>query len=132
VEQGDQAGPIGIAAAVSAPAPEAPAPPVAPAGDGAAPPPADLPKPETRVVVVGDSDFASNRAIGLQGNRDIFVNMANWLAQQENLIAIRPRDPQSRPLTMTADQGTVVFWFTQAVIPALLFAIGVRVWWRRR
>jgi ABC-type uncharacterized transport system involved in gliding motility auxiliary subunit len=83
-------------------------------------------------VVVGDSDFASNRAIGLQGNRDIFVNMANWLAQQENLIAIRPRDPQSRPLTMTADQGTVVFWFTQAVIPALLFAIGVRVWWRRR
>jgi ABC-type uncharacterized transport system involved in gliding motility auxiliary subunit len=132
VEQGDQAGPIGIAAAVSAPALEAPAPPAAPAEDGAAPPPADLPKPETRVVVVGDSDFASNRAIGLQGNRDIFVNMANWLAQQENLIAIRPRDPQSRPLTMTADQGTVVFWFTQAVIPALLFAIGVRVWWRRR
>jgi hypothetical protein len=33
---------------------------------------------------------------------------------------------------MTADQGPVVFWFTQAVIPALLFAIGVRVWWRRR
>jgi ABC-type uncharacterized transport system involved in gliding motility auxiliary subunit len=58
--------------------------------------------------------------------------MANWLAQQENLIAIRPRDAQDRPLTMTADQGTMVFWFTMVLIPALLFANAVRVWWRRR
>jgi ABC-type uncharacterized transport system involved in gliding motility auxiliary subunit len=130
LEQGDKAGPIGIAAAVSAPAPEAPAP--APPAEGAPPPAADAPKPETRVVVVGDSDFASNRAIGLPGNRDIFLNMANWLAQQENLIAIRPRDPESRPLTMTEDQGTMVFWFTMVLIPALLFANAIRVWWRRR
>ena len=130
VEQGDKAGPISIAAAVSAPAPEAPAAP--PPAEGAPPPPADAPKPETRVVVVGDSDFASNRAVGLPGNRDIFLNMANWLAQQENLIAIRPRDPESRPLTMTEDQGTMVFWFTMVLIPALLFANAIRVWWRRR
>jgi hypothetical protein len=131
VDKGDKAGPIAIAAAVSIPAPEAPAPDPPPAAEGA-PPAADAPKPETRVVVVGDSDFASNRAIGLQGNRDIFLNMANWLAQQENLIAIRPRDAQDRPLTMTADQGTMVFWFTMVLIPALLFANAVRVWWRRR
>lgn len=129
LEKGDKAGPVGIAAAVSTPAPDAPVPP--PAADGAPAAP-EAPKPETRVVVVGDSDFASNRAIGLQGNRDIFLNMANWLAQQENLIAIRPRDAQDRPLTMTADQGTMVFWFTMVLIPALLFANAVRVWWRRR
>ena len=127
LEQGDKAGPIGIAAAVSAPVAD-PAPPAA----DAPPPPADAPKPETRLVVVGDSDFASNRAIGLPGNREIFLNMANWLAQQENLIAIRPRDPEARGLTMTADQQTMVFWFTLAIIPALLFANAVRVWWRRR
>ena len=83
-------------------------------------------------MVVGDSDFASNRTIALPGNREIFLNMTNWLAQQENLIAIRPRDPEARGMTMTADQQRMVFWFTMAIIPALLFANAVRVWWRRR
>ena len=82
--------------------------------------------------MVGDSDFGSNRALGLQGNRELFLNMANWLAQQEDLIAIRPRDPEARPVTMTADQGQMVFWFTMLVVPALLFFTSLRVYWRRR
>ena len=45
------------------------------------------------MVVVGDSDFASNRLANIQGNRDIFLNICNWLAQQEDLIAIRTNDP---------------------------------------
>ena len=48
---GDKPGPITVAAAVSAAA--------APATD-AKPGDADAPKPETRVVVFGDSDFATN------------------------------------------------------------------------
>jgi hypothetical protein len=119
--KGDKAGPISLALAVSAAAPEAPAP--------ATP---DAPKPEARLVVVGDSDFASNSAVQIPGNRDIFLNMANWLAQQEDLIAIRPKDPESRPLTMTAEQSTYVFWFAMAVVPLLLFGNAVRVWWRKR
>ena len=35
------------------------------------------------------------------GNRDFFMNALNWLAQQENLIAIRPREPEDRRLTLT-------------------------------
>ena len=130
VEQGDKAGPVSIAVASSAPAAEPPA--AAASGSEAATPPADAPKPESRVVVVGDSDFATNRALGIQGNREIFLNMANWLAQQENLIAIRPKDPAERPITMTADQQQMVFYFTMLLVPALLFANGVRVWWRKR
>jgi ABC-type uncharacterized transport system involved in gliding motility auxiliary subunit len=121
VDKGDKAGPIAIASAVSAP--------VTDAAPGAA---ADAPKPESRVVVVGDSDFAANRAIGLQGNREIFLNMTNWLAQQEDLIAIRPKNPEDRPISMTADQTAMVFWFTMIIIPVLLFVNGVRVWWRKR
>lgn len=119
--KGDISGPVSIAAAASAPAPEAPA--------GATP---DGPKPETRIVVVGDSDFASNRGIGLAGNEDLFLNMNNWLAQQENLIAIRPRDPADRRIQMTADQESIVRWLALAIIPGLLFATGIRVWWKRR
>jgi ABC-type uncharacterized transport system involved in gliding motility auxiliary subunit len=114
-------GPVSIAAAVSAPAADAPAP--------ATP---DLPKPEARMVVVGDSDFASNSALGIQGNRDAALNIANWLAQQENLIAIRPHDPQDRRIQLTEDQTQRIFWIALLIIPGLLLANGVRVWWKRR
>jgi ABC-type uncharacterized transport system involved in gliding motility auxiliary subunit len=125
-EAGDKQGPIALGAAVSAAAPNAPAPP-APAEGQTAPP-----APETRVVVMGDSDFAANYGIGIQGNRDLFMNTVNWLAQQEGLIAVRPRAPEDRRLTMTADQLSRVSLLSIVFIPALIFGAGVYTWWRRR
>jgi ABC-type uncharacterized transport system involved in gliding motility auxiliary subunit len=87
---------------------------------------------ETRVVVVGDSDFAANFGLGIQGNRDLFMNAVNWLAQQEGLIAVRPRSPEDRRLTMTADQLSRVSMLSIFIIPALIFGAGVYTWWRRR
>jgi ABC-type uncharacterized transport system involved in gliding motility auxiliary subunit len=117
----DKQGPIAIGAAVSAAAPNAPA--------GESP---DAPKPEARMVVFGDSDFASNGALGIQGNRDLVLNTANWLAQQENLIAIRPKDPADRRVQLTEDQMNRVFWLALGIFPLALIGIGVRVWWTRR
>jgi ABC-type uncharacterized transport system involved in gliding motility auxiliary subunit len=128
LDKGDKQGPIAIAAAVSAPATEAPAPP--PAADGA--PPASAPKPETRVLVIGDSDFLTNQWINFYANRDLGLNFANWLAQQENLIAIRPKDPSDRRITLTQEQGQAVFWMTMFIVPGLLFLTAFRVWWKRR
>lgn len=119
--KGDKQGPITLVAAVSTPAAEPPA------SDSP-----EAPKPESRMVVVGDSDWISNRFINIPGNRDLGQNIANWLAQQENLIAIRPRDPDSRPITLTEQQGTFINWLTLAIVPGLLFATAVRVWWKRR
>jgi ABC-type uncharacterized transport system involved in gliding motility auxiliary subunit len=82
--------------------------------------------------VFGDSDFASNAWLGIQGNRDLFMNSVNWLAQQENLIAIRPRDPEDRRITLTADQQERIFWLTVFIIPGLILLGGVHTWWRRR
>ena len=94
---------------------------------------ADAPAtPETRVVAVGDSDFAANMAIGVQGNRDFFLNSPNWLAQQENLITVRPRQPQDHRLTLTADQQNRIMILSLFIIPGLVFASGVYTWWRRR
>ena len=67
---------------------------------------ADAPKPETRVVVFGDSDFAANGVLGIQGNRDLFMNTVGWLSQQENLISIRPKEADDRRITLTATQQT--------------------------
>lgn len=128
-DRGDRPGPISLAAAVSAPATEAPAPP--PPAEGAAPA-ENKPTPQSRVVVIGDSDFASNGILGVQGNRDFFQNTVNWLAQQEGLIAIRPREPEDRRITMTAEAQNMVFWLSIFGIPGFIFALGLLNWRGRR
>ncbi len=120
---GDKKGPITIGAAVAAAVENA-----APAEKKSD----DAPKPETRVVVLGDSDFASNGVLGIQGNRDLFMNVLGWLAQDENLISIRPREAGDQRITMTSGQQTRVLLVVLLVIPALVLGNGVYSWWRRR
>jgi len=127
-DKGDRPGPISLGAAVSAPATDAPEPekkPDAPAGE-------EPRKPESRVVVLGDSDFPTNSVLGVQGNRDFFLNTVNWLAQQENLIAIRPREPEDRRLTLTADAQSRIFMLSVFLLPGLVFAAGIYSWYGRR
>ena len=87
---------------------------------------------ETRIVVIGDSDFASNYALGIQGNRDLFLNTVNWLAQQENLVAIRARQPEDRRITLTANQQRRIFWLSLVFLPGLVLGTGIYSWWQRR
>jgi hypothetical protein len=123
---GDKKGPVTIAAAVSATS-------KAQAAPGSTNPlDPEAPQPETRVAVIGDSDFAANAGLGIQGNRDLFMNTVGWLAQQENLISIRPRDPEDRRITLTATQQNNIVWLSLLVIPASIFGTGVYAWARRR
>jgi ABC-type uncharacterized transport system involved in gliding motility auxiliary subunit len=128
-DKGDKQGPITLAAASSAPATVKPP---APSGNETPANPDAPSTPESRVVAVGDSDFASNMAIGISGNRDFFMNTLNWLSQQENLIAVRPRQPEDRRLTLTADQQSRIMILSLFIIPGLVFATGVYTWWKRR
>ena len=128
LDKGDKSGPVSLAAVVSSPATDAPA----PAPGSKDPKAADAPKPEARLAVFGDSDFVSNGFLGIPGNRDLFLNTVNWLAQQENLIAIRPKDPEDRRVSLTAHQATLIFWLSIVIIPGFIFAAGVQTWWRRR
>ena len=84
------------------------------------------------MVAFGDSDFATNSVLGVQGNRELFLNAVNWLAQQENLIAIRPRDPQDRRVNLTAGQDRFIFLLTVLIIPGFVLLGGIQTWWRRR
>jgi ABC-type uncharacterized transport system involved in gliding motility auxiliary subunit len=122
-KKGDKGGPISIAAAASAPV-NTPAPVDKSAEETA--------KPESRVVVFGDSDFASNLALGVSGNQDLFMNAVNWLAQQENLIAIHPREADDRRITMTASQQLQVIILVLFLVPLFVLGSGVYTWWRRR
>jgi ABC-type uncharacterized transport system involved in gliding motility auxiliary subunit len=122
-ENGDKAGPVGIAATVTT----------------ASPPPADAASkdkpaapPQTRIAVFGDSDFASNAAAGNLGNVDFFPNTINWLTAQESLIAIRPREAGDSRLTITPGQTNLVWWFSVLFVPAAVFGTGILAWMRRR
>jgi ABC-type uncharacterized transport system involved in gliding motility auxiliary subunit len=132
-DRGDRRGPISIAVALTETA-EEPAKPVetSTAGTGAESDDENERKPETRVAVFGDSDFGANSTIQFLGNRDLFLNTVNWLAQQENMISIRPKEPSDRRLTMTADQQQRLYWLSIFIIPGLIIAAGVHTWWRRR
>ena len=97
-------------------------------------PSADTPEEnKTRIVVVGDSDFANNLFFHGTGGGNFFLNAVNWLTLEEDLIAIRPVDPTERSLRMMTP-GEVAFVQMTAIflIPLIIFLIGVGVWWRRR
>jgi len=121
--KGDKKGPIVLGAAVSAAA--APATPPKPGEP-------DAPKPETRLAMIGDSDFAANGTLGVPGNRDLFMNTVGWLSQQDNLISIRPKESDDRRITLTATQESNIFWLSLLIVPGCIFGAGIASWWRRR
>lgn len=140
--QGDRPGPVVIGLAVAAPVDRTsePAETMGPdAGERAADvlpadskTEADAIATETRVAVIGDSDFAANFGLGIQGNRDLFLNTVNWLAQQETLVAIRAREPEDRRITLTAGQQQRIFWLSLLFLPGVVLGAGIYTWWRRR
>jgi ABC-type uncharacterized transport system involved in gliding motility auxiliary subunit len=86
----------------------------------------------SRMVVFGDSDFASNASIDLSGNRDLILNTVNWLAEQEDLITIRPRDALTQPVVLSLRQGRIVFWLPVIGLPLLVLVLGFTVNLMRR
>jgi ABC-type uncharacterized transport system involved in gliding motility auxiliary subunit len=124
-EAGDRQGPVPIGVAVSTPKP--PDPP-----EGAADATKKPTEPETRLVILGDADFAANAYAGQLGNVDMFMNAVNWLTAQENLIAIRPREAGDSRLTITTPQMNAVFAFAVFLAPALVFGAAILVAIRRR
>ncbi len=87
---------------------------------------------EGRLVVVGDSDYAANQWIGLQHNGDLFFNTVDWLAQDENLISIRPKSATNRRVTLTAAQSAILWWLDLIFLPGIVIFAGVFIWWKRR
>ncbi len=85
-----------------------------------------------RFVVVGCSNWLSNSFINFNGNRDLALNTMNWLSSDEDLISIRPKEPEDRRLTMTRSQLNMVRITSQFILPLLAIVAGVTVWWRRR
>ena len=87
---------------------------------------------EARIVVAGDADFATNSFYHVLGNGALFLNAVNFLASRENLIGLEPRTYDLPYISMTNTQMKGTFILSIILIPLLMAAVGVAVWWRRR
>ena len=85
-----------------------------------------------RLVVIGNSSFAENQWIGLQHNGDLFFNAVDWLAQDENLISIRPKSATSRHIVLTEAQAASLRWIEMFFLPGIVILVGISIWWKRR
>ncbi|HXX45597.1 MAG TPA: GldG family protein [Candidatus Acidoferrales bacterium] len=85
-----------------------------------------------RLVVIGNSAFAENQWLGMQHNGDLFFNTIDWLAQDENLISIRPKPATARRITLTQGQMAALQWFELLFLPGFVILVGVSIWWKHR
>jgi ABC-type uncharacterized transport system involved in gliding motility auxiliary subunit len=85
-----------------------------------------------RFVVVGSSSWIANRFFNFNGNGDLALNTINWLASDEDLISIRPKQEEDRRITMTHAQMSWVRVTSQFLLPLIVVFTGVGVWWKRR
>jgi ABC-type uncharacterized transport system involved in gliding motility auxiliary subunit len=86
----------------------------------------------SRLVVVGDSDFALNKYYYFQANGNFFNNAVSWLAEEKDLVAIAPKVANPRTVSLTRGAGRLVFFYALIILPLLVFAAGIGVWLYRR
>ena len=86
---------------------------------------------KARIVVVGTADFASNQFLGAQGNRDFFLNVVSWLAEEEDLLSVRAKDTRQNPIMLTSAQSNIVLWLPLAVLPGAVVVCGIFAMGRR-
>jgi ABC-type uncharacterized transport system involved in gliding motility auxiliary subunit len=62
----------------------------------------------------------------------LFLNGANWLAEQESQITIRPKPFETRQLIPTRAMSLQVFGISIIMMPLAVLLVGAIVWWKRR
>jgi ABC-type uncharacterized transport system involved in gliding motility auxiliary subunit len=91
----------------------------------------DMPT-EPRLVVFGDSDFATNEYIEALRNKDLFVNSVNWLLADVEQIAVRPNVSRASRFQPNASQLRFIVYLSLFVLPETIALIGAVAWWMRR
>ena len=116
-EEKDLEGPVSIAAFVTKPARVSPL--------------LDTSGEIGTLVVFGDSDFSTNRFRDYP-MASLFLNILNWLAEEEDLVAIPPKDPANRRVYMSAEEAKFTRYLTIFIMPGIVLILGLSVFFRRR
>lgn len=86
-----------------------------------------------RLIFVANVDFMANAWLDQAlFNRDLFLNMVNWLTEDENLIAIRAKGTNDDSLLLSASQSNLALLLSVVALPLAVLVTGGVVYWRRR
>ena len=85
-----------------------------------------------RLVVMGDSDFAANELVRAVGNGDLFQNVVSWLAEERDLVSIRPKESTMGTLLLAKSQQDMIFYFSVLILPLGMLFVGFFVFRTRR
>ena len=88
-----------------------------------------------RLVLIGGSQFATDTVVSQikpPGNLPLLVNAINWLAGQDKIINIPPRDTTPDAVFMSAGQQALLFPGFVILLPLLVGLLGISVYLRRR
>jgi len=86
----------------------------------------------TRVVVVGDVDFATDAFLTEAANADLLLRAVGWLVLEDDLLTLSANLPADRPLRLTDARITYARVLTAGVVPAVFLLAGATVWAARR
>jgi ABC-type transport system involved in multi-copper enzyme maturation permease subunit len=86
----------------------------------------------TRLLLFADVEWAANAFIGALANERMLANAVNWLAGEEDLVAVPGEDPDLRRFDLTSSQRRLMGALSIGAIPALALCAGTAVWLRRR
>jgi len=87
----------------------------------------------SRVVVIGDSTFASDIYFDQYGNGSLFINAVDWAAGQVNMINLTSSQPISRQMRLPSGLTVLLLAFAFIIlIPGIIIGAGVASWLVRR
>jgi ABC-type uncharacterized transport system involved in gliding motility auxiliary subunit len=88
---------------------------------------------ESRLVVIGNSSFATDSLFGQYINGDVFLNSISWLSKRdEQTLSIRPKQANNRRINLSLTQVRILILAALAIAPLIGFITGGILWWKRR
>ena len=84
------------------------------------------------IVLIGDSDFVTNKYFYSRGNSDFFLNSVNWLTEDIALSSARPKPRSFRLLVLTRPEMRFIQYSSWLLLPVGILLLGAVAWWRRR
>ena len=90
------------------------------------------PDESAKIVIIGNSAFATNGYFTYPGNTDFFLKTVAWLADEGHLVSISPKEPAFRPFVPNPSQEQALLFFQVLFLPLFTLFLGFSVWKKRR